>query len=147
MATHPGGRHVSAYFADASALFPDNQVMVLGVPVGTIDHAGATQVRVDMTITDPDVRLPADAKAAVVSPSLVTGRYVQLLPPWRGGPELADGAVIPLSRTAVPLGVDDLARTATELARALGPNGANRSPTCPTRSPWAPATSTATARH
>ena len=34
-----------------------------------------------MTITDPDVRLPADAKAAVVSPSLVTGRYVQLLPP------------------------------------------------------------------
>ena len=34
--THPGGRHVTAYFADASALFPDNQVMVLGVPVGTI---------------------------------------------------------------------------------------------------------------
>jgi len=62
----------------------------------------------------------------VVSPSLVTGRYVQLLPPWRGGPELADGAVIPLARTAVPLGVDDLTRTATELAKALGPNGANR---------------------
>jgi phospholipid/cholesterol/gamma-HCH transport system substrate-binding protein len=34
--------------------------------------------------------------------------------------------VIPLSRTAVPLGVDDLARTATQLAQALGPNGANR---------------------
>lgn len=128
VATHPGGRHVSAYFADASALFPDNPVMVLGVPVGTIDAITpeGAQVRVDMTITDPDVRLPADAKAAVVSPSLVTGRYVQLLPPWRGGPELADGAVIPLSRTAVPLGVDDLARTATELAQALGPNGANR---------------------
>ena len=129
VATHTGGRHVSAYFTDASALFPDNQVMVLGVPVGTIDTITpeGNQVRVDMTITDPDVRLPADAKAAVVAPSLVTGRYVQLLPPWRGGPELADGAVIPLSRTAVPLGVDDLARTATQLADALGPNGANRS--------------------
>lgn len=128
VATHPGGRHVTAYFADASALFPDNQVMVLGVPVGTIEKITPEggQVRVDMTITDPSVRLPVDAKAAVVSPSLVTGRYVQLLPPWRGGPELADGAVIPLSRTAVPLGVDDLARTATELAQALGPNGANR---------------------
>ncbi len=128
VATHPAGRHVSAYFADASALFPDNQVMVLGVPVGTIDAItpDGDQVRVDMTITDPDVHLPADAKAAVVSPSLVTGRYVQLLPPWRGGPELADGAVIPLARTAVPLGVDDLARTATQLADALGPNGANR---------------------
>ncbi len=129
VATHTGGRHISAYFTDASALFPDNQVMVLGVPVGTIDTITPEggQVRVDMTITDPDVRLPADAKAAVVSPSLVTGRYVQLLPPWRGGPELPDGAVIPLSRTAVPLGVDDLARTATQLADALGPNGANRS--------------------
>src|SRR6478736_2127377 len=126
--THTGGREVAAYFANTSALFPDNQVMVLGVPVGTIEKITpeGTQVRVDMAITDPDVRLPADAKAAVVAPSLVTGRYVQLLPPWRGGPELADGAVIPLARTAVPLGVDDLTRTATELARALGPNGANR---------------------
>jgi virulence factor Mce-like protein len=126
--THVRGRMVTAYFTNASALFPDNQVMVLGVPVGTIDAITpeGTQVRVDMTITDPDVRLPADAKAAVVSPSLVTGRYVQLLPPYTGGPELAEGAVIPLSRTAVPLGVDDLARTATQLARALGPNGANK---------------------
>ena len=33
VATHTGGRHISAYFTDASALFPDNQVMVLGVPV------------------------------------------------------------------------------------------------------------------
>jgi phospholipid/cholesterol/gamma-HCH transport system substrate-binding protein len=126
--THTGGRKVTAYFTNASALFPDNQVMVLGVPIGSIDAITpeGTQVRVDMTITDPGVRLPADAKAAVVSPSLVTGRYVQLLPPYRGGPELADGAVIPLSRTAVPLGVDDLTRTATQLAQALGPNGANR---------------------
>jgi phospholipid/cholesterol/gamma-HCH transport system substrate-binding protein len=128
VATQPGGRHLSAYFTDASALFPGNQVMVLGVPVGTIERVtpDGAQARVDMTITDPSVHLPADAKAAVVSPSLVTGRYVQLLPPWRGGPELADGAVIPLARTAVPLGVDDLTRTATELAQALGPNGANR---------------------
>jgi phospholipid/cholesterol/gamma-HCH transport system substrate-binding protein len=61
----------------------------------------------------------------VISPSLVTGRYVQLTPTWSGGPELADGAVIPIERTAVPLGVDDLARTADELADALGPSGLN----------------------
>ena len=35
--THVGGRKVTAYFTNASALFPDNQVMVLGVPVGSID--------------------------------------------------------------------------------------------------------------
>ena len=128
LSTSGGGRALTAYFSNASALFPDNEVVVLGVPVGTIDTITpeGTQVRVDMTITDPDLKLPADAKAAVISPSLVTGRYVQLLGTYRGGPELADGATIPLSRTAVPLGVDDLTRTATQLSQALGPNGLNK---------------------
>ncbi|MGE3662634.1 MAG: MCE family protein [Pseudonocardia sp.] len=70
--------------------------------------------------------LPADVRAVVISPSVVTGRYIQFTPTYSGGPVLADGAVIPVERTAVPLGVDDLARTATELATALGPRGANR---------------------
>jgi virulence factor Mce-like protein len=128
VAAGTGGRHVTAYFSNASALFPDNQVEILGVPVGRIDTITpeGTQVRVDMTITDQDVRLPAGVNAVVISPSLVTGRYVQLTPPYAGGPELADGATIPLARTAVPLGVDDLARAATQLSQALGPNGANK---------------------
>ena len=108
-------------------MFEDNSVRVLGVPVGDIVSITpeGTRVRVEMRIDDPELKLPADAKAVVVSPSLVTGRYVQLTPTWAGGPELADGAVIPLERTAVPLGVDDLARTATQLADALGPKGVN----------------------
>jgi virulence factor Mce-like protein len=123
-----GGRTVTAYFSNASALFPDNQVEVLGVPVGKIDSVtpDGTQVRVEMTITDPDLKLPADVKAVVISPSLVTGRYVQFTPTYKSGPELADGATIPITRTAVPLGVDDLARTASQLSQALGPNGINK---------------------
>jgi phospholipid/cholesterol/gamma-HCH transport system substrate-binding protein len=123
----PKGRVVTAYFTSASALFPDNEVRVLGVPVGTITSITpeGTQVRVEMRIDDADLQLPADVRAAVVSPSLVTGRYVQLAPTYSGGAELQDGAVIPLERTLVPLSVDDLTRTATELSRALGPDGAN----------------------
>ena len=123
-----GGRKITAYFANASALFEDNDVRVLGVPVGQIDSITpqGTQVKVDMTITDPDVHLAPDAKAAVVSPSLVTGRYVQLFPTvGEDAPQLETGATIPLERTAVPLGVDDLAKAATDLSRALGPEGAN----------------------
>jgi phospholipid/cholesterol/gamma-HCH transport system substrate-binding protein len=118
---------ITAYFTSATGVFEDNSVRVLGVPVGDIVEITpeGTRVRVEMRIDDPDVRLPADAQAVVVSPSLVTGRYVQLTPTWSGGPELADGAVIPVERTAVPLGVDDLARTADELATALGPGGVN----------------------
>ena len=120
-------RMVTAYFTSATGVFEDNSVRVLGVPVGDIVSIKpeGTRVRVEMRIDDPDLKLPADAKAIVVSPSLVTGRYVQLAPTWSGGPELQDGAVIPVERTAVPLGVDDLARTADELARALGPDGVN----------------------
>jgi phospholipid/cholesterol/gamma-HCH transport system substrate-binding protein len=118
---------VTAYFTSATGVFEDNSVRVLGVPVGDIVEITpeGTRVRVEMRIDDPDLKLPADAQAVVISPSLVTGRYVQLTPTYSGGPELQDGAVIPLERTAVPLGVDDLARTADELADALGPSGLN----------------------
>ncbi|MFR9804199.1 MCE family protein [Pseudonocardia sp. RS010] len=123
-----GGRKITAYFTNASALFEDNDVRVLGVPVGRIDSITpqGTQVEVEMTLTDPDVHLAPDAKAVVVSPSLVTGRYVQLFPTVpEGAPQLEPGATIPLGRTAVPLGVDDLAEAATDLSQALGPQGAN----------------------
>ncbi|NMI01144.1 MCE family protein [Pseudonocardia acidicola] len=121
------GRTLTAYFTSASGLFPDNSVRVLGVPVGTITKVTpeGTRVRVDMDITDPDLKIPADVKAAVVSPSLVTGNYVQLTPTYSGGPQMADGGEIPVDRTAVPLGVDDLARTASDLAKQLGPQGLN----------------------
>lgn len=120
-------RTVTAYFASAEGLFEDNSVRVLGVPVGQITEVvpDGTRVRVEMEITDDELKLPADARAVVISPSVVTGRYVQFTPTYSTGPELADGAVIPIERTAVPLGVDDLARTATELATMLGPNGVN----------------------
>lgn len=122
------GRTLTAYFSNASALFEDNAVQMKGVAIGTINRITpeGDKVRVDMTITDPSVKLPAELSAAVVSPSLVTGRNVTLLPAYTGGPELADGAVIPIERTKVPLGVDDLTRTATQLSKALGPDGLNK---------------------
>ena len=127
LVAQPASRTITAYFRSATAVFEDNSVRVLGVPVGTITQVvpEGTRVRVEMRIDDADLQLPADARAVVVSPSLVTGRYIQLTPTYSGGPELTDGAVIPVERTAVPLGVDELARTATELADALGPHGAN----------------------
>jgi phospholipid/cholesterol/gamma-HCH transport system substrate-binding protein len=123
----PAGRTVVAYFTSAEAVFEDNSVRILGVDVGRITKITpeGTQVRVEMRLDDPDIKVPADAGAVVISPSLVTGRYVQLTPPYTGGPELADGAVIGVERTAVPLGVDDLTRTASELSVALGPDGVN----------------------
>ncbi len=45
---------------------------------------------------DDKYRVPASAKAAIVAPSLVSDRYVQLLPVYQSGPALAAGTRIPL---------------------------------------------------
>lgn len=119
--------HVVAHFTRAVGVYPGSDVRILGVKVGTITRVtpeGAT-VRVEMEY-DADRRVPADAVAVVVPPSLVSDRYVQLAPVYRGGPVLSDGADIPLRRTASPVELDEVYRSLDDLSVALGPQGANR---------------------
>ena len=97
-----GQRRITAYFAAAVGLYPKGDVRILGVPVGTIEEVSGKLVRVEMTV-DREVRVPADAVAVAVAPSIVSDRYVQLAPVYKGGPELEDGAVIPQERTATPV--------------------------------------------
>jgi phospholipid/cholesterol/gamma-HCH transport system substrate-binding protein len=55
----------------------------------------------------------------------VSDRYVQLLPAYRGGAVLRDGARIGLDRTAVPVELDRISASLDDLLVALGPQGAN----------------------
>ncbi len=121
-ASHKGNQ-VTAYFSEAIGVYPGSTVRVLGVPVGTVDavQPQGTQVKVTMTV-DSGVPVPAGAKAVVVAASVVSDRYVQLTPAYTGGPQLAAGAVIPVSRTAVPVEVDQIYTS----PQALGPNGLNK---------------------
>jgi phospholipid/cholesterol/gamma-HCH transport system substrate-binding protein len=121
-----GAQQITAYFAETVGVYPGSDVRVLGVKVGEIDTVtpAGTQVRVTMTL-DHDVTAPADAAAVVVSPTLVSDRYIQLTPAYDGGPKLASGAVIPASRTATPVELDQLYHSLNQLTTALGPNGAN----------------------
>jgi virulence factor Mce-like protein len=70
--------------------------------------------------------VPADADAYLMAPQIVNDRYVQLNPGYSGGPRLANHAVIPVSRTAVAISVDSIIDSLDQLAKALGPNGANK---------------------
>lgn len=119
--------HVTAYFDKAVGLYPGSTVRVLGVEVGTVDDVQpeGDVVRATMSVQD-DVQVPSDARAVVVSPSLVSDRYVQLTPAYTGGPEMASGTEIPRERTATPVEMDDLYRSANRLTTALGPEGANK---------------------
>lgn len=121
-----GGTQVTAYFSKTVGVYAGSDVRVLGIKVGTVDDVEpqGADVRVRMTVNE-GVDVPADAQAVVIAPSLVSDRYVQLVPAYDGGRLMASGAVIPLSRTATPVELDDLYASLDKLATALGPNGAN----------------------
>ncbi|HET8595753.1 MAG TPA: MCE family protein, partial [Intrasporangium sp.] len=118
---------VSADFVRAVGLYPGSDVRVLGVRVGQVDSVVPLGDRVHVTFSFDDAhKVPADARAAIVAPSLVSDRYIQLLPVYSGGPALAAGARIPLDRTAVPVELDRISQSLDDLMVALGPDGANK---------------------
>lgn len=117
---------VSGVFERASGLYPGDDVRILGVSVGKVDQVTprGADVKIDFHY-DRGYRVPSNAMAAIVAPSLVSGRYIQLAPAYRGGPVMGDGAIIPLERTAVPVEWDQIQSELTSLSQALGPNGVN----------------------
>jgi virulence factor Mce-like protein len=119
----PDGTYlVNAYFPRAIGLFPRSTVRVLGVEVGRVRAVvpEGDRVRVALAINE-GVQIPGDASAIIVPISLISDRYVQLTPVWRGGPTLGDGDEIPLERGMAPAELDDLLATLKNLLEALEP--------------------------
>jgi len=122
-----GDLTLTAHFPRAISIYQGSDVRVLGVPVGKVDKVTPDGTDVIVTMHyDKDVKIPADAQAVIVAPSIVGDRYVQLTPVYTHGPTLKDGAVLQTSRTAVPLELDQIYGSLDQLVTALGPNGANR---------------------
>lgn len=115
-----------AYFESTDGIYPGDEVRVLGVPVGKIDDITPEDGRVRVELHVDGVDVPAEAKAVIVAPSLVSSRYIQLTPQYVGGDKLEDGATIPEVRTAVPVEWDEIKGQLNDLAVALGPSGANK---------------------
>ncbi|TIC80228.1 MCE family protein [Nocardioides sp. GY 10127] len=121
-----GEKTVTARFTSAAQLYEGSDVRILGVPVGRI--TSVTPDGTDVVVTmeyDEDVDVPADAKAVIISPSVVGDRYVQLTPAYTGGATMKSGAEIGTDRTAVPLELDQVYQSLDDLTVALGPDGAN----------------------
>ena len=118
---------VTGMFTRAVGLYPGSDVRVLGVPIGTVVSVTPKGEQVAVTFEyDASVKVPADAKAAIVSPSLVSDRYVQLLPAYTSGPVMVSGSTIALDNTAVPVELDRVSASLNDLMVALGPDGANK---------------------
>ena len=118
---------IVADFPRTVSLYEGSDVKILGVAVGKVDTVVpvGTKVRVKLHY-DAKYKVPADAKAVVVSPSIVGDRFVQLTPAYDGGAVMAKSATIGEDRTATPLELDEIFRSLNDLNIALGPNGANK---------------------
>ncbi len=116
------GNKLTAYFSNAVGLYPGDEVRVVGVPVGRIDsiEPRPTDVKVDITL-DRGIKVPADAKALIIAPNLVSARFIQLTPAYTKGDAMANGASIGLDRTAVPVEWDEVKEQLTQLSTQLGP--------------------------
>jgi phospholipid/cholesterol/gamma-HCH transport system substrate-binding protein len=124
---HEDTKTATAYFTRAVGVYQGSEVRVLGVKIGSVTKVTpeGNRVRVDMRY-EARRKIPSNAQAVVVAASIVSDRYVQFTPVYRGGPVMASRATIPLSRTATPVELDEAFGTTSDLAKALGPNGANR---------------------
>ncbi len=118
---------LTAHFSRAVSVYEGTDVKVLGVTVGEVTEVSpdGESVRVEMSY-DGEVKLPADAQAVIVTPTLVADRFVQVTPVWEEGDAvLADDHDLPVAETAVPVELDRIYSSLRDLASTLGPNGVN----------------------
>jgi phospholipid/cholesterol/gamma-HCH transport system substrate-binding protein len=113
---------VIAYFPAANALYAGDKVQIMGVRVGAIDKIEPIGDKMKVTFHyNSKYKVPADASAVILNPTLVASRSIQLEPPYKGGSTLPDNAVIPEEHTQVPVEWDDLRNDITHIISELGP--------------------------
>lgn len=99
---------VTAVFENASDIGSGDPVRVAGIEVGTVKSVERLPRTVRMHLELKDgVRLSEGTRASVRLRTLLGKKYVQLDDPGTG-PELAKGAVIPISRTDAGTDVDEV---------------------------------------
>ncbi|MEB3981596.1 virulence factor Mce family protein [Mycobacterium sp. 663a-19] len=113
---------VVAYFPAANALYSGDKVQIMGVRVGSVDKIEPAGDKMKVTFHyNNKYKVPANASAVIVNPTVVASRSIQLEPPYKGGPVMADHAVIPIERAQVPTEFDQLRESVANVIDKLGP--------------------------
>ena len=129
LARPASSKTLTAHFPRTVSLYEGSDVRVLGVAVGKVDTVtpSGTDVVVDDVATTPKYKVPADAKAVIISPSIVGDRFIQLTPVYTrrrraGRRRDARAPTAPRCRSSSTRSTQSL----DDLTVALGPNGANK---------------------
>lgn len=108
-----GGHKYTLVFQNAGQLVPDNEVMIGGSSVGTVDDIELTEDNLAEVHITIDQKLHEGSTAVIRATSLggVANHYVSIHPGPNSNPELEDGAEIGLGSTTTPVDVDQLFNT------------------------------------
>lgn len=112
---------VTVQLADSGGIFTGADVTYRGVSVGRVGPLTLTAngVDVQLDIDKGAPAIPADTSAAVRNLSAIGEQYVDLQPAGDGGKMLTGGSVIPVSRTTVPVSVEDLIVSLDDFVRTV----------------------------
>ncbi|MFI5541766.1 MlaD family protein [Nocardia sp. NPDC051900] len=113
---------ITADFDNIAGIYEGNPVTVLGLEVGKVEKVTPKDTLIEVHLSiESRVKIPKDAVAALISPSIVTDRHIELTPAYTQGETLSDGAHLPKSRTKTPVELDTMIKTIDQFAAALKP--------------------------
>jgi len=110
-------------FQNASQLVPDNQVLIGGQPVGSVESIDLTDDNLAKVTVSVEQELHEGTTATIRATSLsgVANHYVSISPGPNSSPALSDGATLGLASTTTPVDIDQFFNTFPKpVRRALG---------------------------
>ena len=123
-----GARTYKAVFADATGVNPGDDIRVAGVKVGTVkDVEISDRTRALITFSvDEATQVTGATHATIKYRNLVGQRYIALTQEVGSSEKLAEGATIPIARTAPALDLTVLFNGFKPLFQALSPADINQ---------------------
>src|SRR3954463_14700649 len=105
-----GGHKYTLVFQNAGQLVPDNQVLIGGSPVGSVESIGLTDDNLAEVEVEVDQELHEGTTAAIRATSLsgVANHYVSISPGPNSNPPLDGDATLGLASTTPPFDTDQL---------------------------------------
>jgi phospholipid/cholesterol/gamma-HCH transport system substrate-binding protein len=108
-----GGHKYTLVFQNAGQLVADNEVLIGGSPVGSVESIGLTDDNLAEIQVEVDQQLHEGSTAVIRATSLsgVANHYVSISPGPNSSPALDDGAELGLGSTTTPIDIDQLFNT------------------------------------
>jgi phospholipid/cholesterol/gamma-HCH transport system substrate-binding protein len=108
-----GDHKYNLLFQNASQLVPDNQVLIGGQPVGSVDSIELTDDNLAKVVVSVSQELHDGTTATIRATSLsgVANHYVSISPGPNSNPALDEGATLGLASTTTPVDIDQLFNT------------------------------------